>query len=360
MPAPRLIPEFAPQSGVLLVWPHVASDWRDSLAEIEPVYIELVRAISRHEAVLIVCYDDEHIHHIKQRLADTRIERSGVRQVVVPTNDTWVRDYGPLAVQGNQSVSLVDFTFDGWGGKYASGLDNAVPAALAAAGVFKSPGLQQHSLVLEGGAIDYDGSGTLLTTTRCLLDAGRNPAMDRAALENELQACLGIDRVLWLDYGFIQGDDTDGHVDMLARFCSPHDIAYTRCRDTGDDHFATLKEMERQLQTFSDRDGRPYRLHPLPLPAPVYSSDGTRLPASYANFLIINGAVLLPVYDDPADEEARAVLKQCFPGREIESVNCLPLIAQYGSLHCASMQLADGILGSLAEKRTGINPSINE
>ena len=360
MPAPRLIPEFAPQSGVLLVWPHVASDWRDSLAEIEPVYLELVRAISRHEPVLIVCYDEEHSRHIQQQLTDARIEPSGVRQVVVPTNDTWVRDYGPLAVKGNQSVSLVDFTFDGWGGKYASGLDNAVPAALAAAGVFKSTGLQQHSLVLEGGAIDYDGSGTLLTTTRCLLDAGRNPAMDRAALENELQTCLGIDRVLWLDYGFIQGDDTDGHVDMLARFCSPHDIAYTRCRDTGDHHFATLKEMERQLQTLSDRDGRPYRLHPLPLPAPVYSSDGTRLPASYANFLIINGAVLLPVYDDPADEEARAVLKHCFPGREIEPVNCLPLIAQYGSLHCASLQLADGILEPFAEKRTGINPSINE
>ena len=199
MPAPRLIPEFAPQSGVLVTWPHAASDWRHSLAEIEPVYLELVRAISRHEAVLVVCHDDEHTRHIQQQLTGARIEPSRVRQVAVPSNDTWVRDYGPLAVQDDQSVSLVNFSFDGWGGKYASGLDNVVPAALAGAGVFKSPGLQQHSLVLEGGAIDYDGSGTLLTTTRCLLDAGRNPAMDRAALVNELQACLGIDRVLWLD-----------------------------------------------------------------------------------------------------------------------------------------------------------------
>lgn len=348
MPAPRLIPEFAPQSGVLLTWPHAASDWRHSLAEIEPVYLELVRAISRHEAVLVVCYDDEHSRHIQQQLRSACVEPSRVRQVAVPSNDTWVRDYGPLAVQDDQSVSLVNFSFDGWGGKYASGLDNAVSAALAAAGVFKSPGLQQHPLILEGGAIDSDGCGSLLTTTRCLLDAGRNPGMDRVALENALQAYLGIDRVLWLDHGFIQGDDTDGHVDMLARFCSPHDIAYTRCRDSGDEHYAALKDMEQQLQTFSDRDGSPYRLHALPLPAPVYSNDGARLPASYANFLIINDAVLLPAYDDPADEEARAVLARCFPGRDIVAVNCLPLIAQYGSLHCASLQLAEGIMEPVA------------
>jgi agmatine deiminase len=348
MPAPRLIPEFAPQSGVLLTWPHVASDWRHSLEEIEPVYLELVRAISRHEAVLVVCYDDEHSRHIQQQLTGARVDRSRVRQVAVPSNDTWVRDYGPLAVQDDQSVSLVNFSFDGWGGKYAAGLDNAVSAALAAAGVFSSPGLQQHPLILEGGAIDADGCGSLLTTTRCLLGAGRNPGMDRLALEHALQADLGIDRVLWLDHGFIQGDDTDGHVDMLARFCSPHDIAYTQCRDSGDEHYAALRAMEKQLQSFSDCDGSPYRLHALPLPAPVYSNDGARLPASYANFLIINDAVLLPAYDDPADEEARAVLARCFPGRDIVAVNCLPLIAQYGSLHCASLQLAEGIMGPVA------------
>lgn len=349
MPAPRLIPEFAPQSGVMLTWPHAASDWRDSLAEVEPVYTQLVKAIIRHEPVLIICYDAQHILHVKQQLADSQVTLSRVRLVAVATNDTWVRDYGPLAVQDGQSMSLINFMFDGWGGKFAAALDNAVSAALDAAGVFQSHGLQQQSLVLEGGAIDTDGCGTLLATTRCLLDAGRNPMRDKKALEKSLQECLGIERVLWLDHGFIQGDDTDGHVDMLARFCSPHDIAYTQCGDIHDEQHAALLSMEQQLQTFTDPFGTPYRLHALPLPAPVYSGAGTRLPASYANFLIINNAVLLPAYDDPADEEARRVLAQCFPGRDIVAVNCLPLIAQHGSLHCASLQLAAGILGPVAE-----------
>ncbi len=349
MPAPRLIPEFAPQSGVILTWPHAASDWRDSLAAVEPLYLELVQTITRYEPVVVVCHDEKHVRHVQQRLADSRVSLSRVWPVAVPTNDTWVRDYGPLSIKGEQSISLVNFRFDGWGGKYAAGLDNAVSAALAAAGVFQVRDLQQQAFVLEGGAIDTDGCGTLLTTTRCLLEAGRNPAMDRQAMESSLRGYLGIERILWLDHGFIAGDDTDGHVDMLARFCSPRDIAYTRCHDPGDEHHAVLQLMEQQLLGFSDFAGRPYRLHPLPLPGPVYSNEGARLPASYANFLIINSAVLLPVYDDPADEEARVVLSHCFPGRDIVPVNCLPLIAQYGSLHCASLQLAEGILKPFAE-----------
>jgi agmatine deiminase len=344
MSAPRLIPEFAPQSGVILTWPHGASDWRARLAAIEPVYLDIVRAIVRYEPVLLICFDEGHVCHVRQLLSDFSIDSSRIQLVAVPTNDTWVRDYGPLSIQGEQQAILTSFVFDGWGGKYTSDLDNAASAALVAAGVFDVPGLQQPGFTLEGGAIETDGCGTLLTTSRCLLNAGRNPTTDRPTLEYKLQALLGIDRILWLDHGFVRGDDTDGHVDMLARFCTPHDIAYLKCTDPGDEHYDGLAAMERQLQDFCAFDGAPYDLHALPLPGPVFSAGGKRLPASYANFLIINNAVLLPVYNDPADETARAVLMRCFPGRDIVPVNCLPLIEQSGSLHCASMQLADGIL----------------
>ena len=198
--------------------------------------------------------------------------------------------------------------------------------------------------MLEGGAIDTDGFGSLLTTTRCLLESARNPEMDKVALETCFHEVLGIERILWIDHGMLLGDDTDGHVDMLARFCSPHDIAYLQCTDPGDAHYGELSSMEQQLRSFLAHDGTPYTLHPLPMPGAVYSDAGERLPASYANFLIINHAVLVPVYDDPADQQSLGVLQRCFPDREIIAINCLPLIQQYGSLHCATTQLPEGVL----------------
>jgi agmatine deiminase len=345
MTAPRLIPEFAPQSGVIITWPHSHSDWRDRLEEIEPVYLEITRAISRYERVLVICYDDRHMQHVNNLLKQTGISASAVHCVAVPTNDTWVRDYGPLSVSvdGNPP-QLLDFTFDGWDGKYDAARDNQVSRILFDTGVFSMPDLKTHALVLEGGAIDTDGCGTLLTTTRCLLGSGRNPGMNREALEACLHETLGIERTLWLDHGMLRGDDTDGHVDMLVRFCTPQLIAYLQCTDPADEHYDELSAMEQQLRGFITHDGDPYTLCPLPMPQPVYSADGERLPASYANFLIINHAVLVPVYNDPADRQVLDVLQQCFPEREIVAINCLPLIQQYGSLHCATMQLPEGVL----------------
>jgi agmatine deiminase len=344
MPFPRLVPEFAPQSGVIITWPHPDSDWQDSLADVEPVYLAITRAISRYERVLLVCYDDPHLRHVSNLLEKTGASTHAIRHVTLPSNDTWVRDYGPLSVAGRDGTRLLDFTFDGWGGKHESRRDNRISRGLFDAGVFSVPELTPQSLVLEGGAIDTDGFGTLLTTTRCLLESARNPGMDKAALETCFQDVLGIERTLWLDHGMLQGDDTDGHVDMLARFCSPHDIAYLQCTDPDDVHHGELSAMEQQLRGFISHDGSPYTLHPLPMPGAVYSAAGERLPASYANFLIINHAVLVPVYDDPADQHALGVLQRCFPDREIMAINCLPLIQQYGSLHCATMQLPEGVL----------------
>ena len=344
MPIPRLLPEFAPQSGVMITWPHADSDWRDSPDDIEPVYLEITSAISRHECVLVICYDNKHVRHVYNLLEQGGATIRAIRCIAVPTNDTWIRDYGPLSVSGNSMPQLLDFTFDGWGGKHEATWDNQTSRALYDAGMFNESVLTRQSLVLEGGSIETDGFGTLLTTTRCLLESGRNPGMDKDALEACLHDYLGIERTLWLDHGVLRGDDTDGHVDMLARFCAPAVIAYLQCTNADDEHYDALAAMELQLHDFISHDGNPYTLHPLPMPQPVYSDNGERLPASYANFLIINHAVLVPVYNDPADKQALSVLQRCFPGHEVFAINCLPLLQQYGGLHCATMQLPEGVL----------------
>lgn len=341
---PLLIPEFAPQSGIILTWPHPGTDWLSRLADTEKLYVEIASTITRYERLLIICCDTRHRQQISRLLEHAGVALQAVRFAICETDDTWVRDYGPITVAHDGRLLLQDFTFDGWGGKYPAALDNRVSRSLFDAGFFGDNEHLQQQLVLEGGSIDSDGCGTLLTTSACLLESGRNPGYDRARLEARLRELLGIERFLWLEHGELAGDDTDAHVDMLARFCNPGVIAYSSCNDPQDEHFAPLAAMEQELQTFRTREGLPYDLVPLPLPQPVLDENGRRLPASYANFLIINGAVLVPVYADPADAVAVAALAGCFPGRQVEPLNCLPLIQQNGSLHCATMQLPMGVL----------------
>ena len=200
-------------------------------------------------------------------------------------------------------------------------------------------------MVLEGGAIETDGQGTLLTTEACLLNHNRNPRLDRAAIEMKLREDFGVERILWLSHGHLEGDDTDSHIDTLARFCDPQTIAYVRCDDPEDSHYPSLAAMEEQLKTLRQADGSPYRLIALPWPRPCFDpDDGHRLPATYANFLIINGAVLVPTYADAADAEALATLAEAFPGRDIVPIDCRSVIRQHGSLHCLTMQLPRGTL----------------
>ncbi|MDR1610043.1 MAG: agmatine deiminase family protein, partial [Candidatus Symbiothrix sp.] len=198
-------------------------------------------------------------------------------------------------------------------------------------------------VVLEGGSIESDGEGTLLTTSRCLLSKNRNEYKSKEEIAGYFQMIFGLKRILWLNKGYLAGDDTDSHIDTLARFCDSQTIAYVQCTDESDEHFKELSQMERELQKFKTPDGKPYRLIPLPMAEPVYEDD-ERLPATYANFLIINGAVLMPGYNSPLDEIARLQLQQAFPDREIISIDCLPLIKQHGSLHCVTMQLPEGFL----------------
>lgn len=343
---PRTLPaEWAPQSGVMLTWPHADSDWSSLLNEAEAVFTAIGLAVTRFERLLAVCQDADHRAHVLKLLRDAGADMGRVISAVAPANDTWARDHGPITVLEQGRPRLLDFTFNGWGGKYPADQDNLITRRLRQQGVFGDLPVDTVDLVLEGGSIESDGRGTLLTTAGCLLTPTRNPALDRAGVEDALRRSLGVERVLWLEHGDLEGDDTDGHVDTLARLCDPDTIAYVTCGDAHDPHHGTLRAMEDELRALRTADGRPYRLVPLPLPAPIRDEDGRRLPATHANFLIINGAVLVPTYDDPTDEIALERLAGAFPKREIIGIDCRALIRQYGSLHCVTMQLPEGVLG---------------
>ncbi len=328
----------------MLTWPHAHSDWAPVLAAVEPVFVAIALAIAQREKILIACYDEDHKRHVATRLQAAGLSAHRLLLHIADSNDTWARDHGPISVSCSGETRLLDFTFNGWGDKYPADLDNHVTRRLHTAGAFGHTPLERVDLVLEGGSIEVDGSGSLLTTRRCLLAPTRNPGMSQAQLEQQLGEHLGVTRVLWLEHGYLAGDDTDSHIDTLARYCDVNTIAYVQCDDPQDEHYAELKAMERELHALRSISGEPYRLVPLPWPRAKLDEGGARMPATYANFLIINDAVLVPTYNDPADVIALARLRTCFPGREIIGIDCLPLIQQHGSLHCVTMQLPAGVL----------------
>ncbi|MDR3632094.1 MAG: agmatine deiminase family protein [Desulfocapsaceae bacterium] len=337
----RLPAEWEPQDGVLISWPHVESDWRPFLAEVEPVFIDIARAVSRFERVLILATD---VRSLQERLrrADLVLERIEIFQIA--TNDTWVRDFGPITVLDGGRPLLLDFCFNGWGLKFPACRDNRAGRGLHRAGAFGATPMETLGLTLEGGSIDSDGRGSLLTTAACLLEPNRNPHLSRGEITTTLTGFLGTDHFLWLNHGFLAGDDTDSHIDTLARLGPDDTILYVCCDDPDDPHYEELQAMAEELASFKTRDGRPYRLLPLPWPSPCHDENGDRLPATYANFLVINGAVLVPTYHDSKDLIALATVKKAFPDREIVGIHCLPLIRQHGSLHCVTMQIPTGVL----------------
>ncbi|MCC6487358.1 MAG: agmatine deiminase family protein [Candidatus Hydrogenedentes bacterium] len=336
----RLPAEWEPQAGVQLTWPHAASDWAPILERVEVCFCEIAAAIAGHETVLVACPDPDHIGNL---LNAHGVPMERVNTYKAKTNDTWARDHGPITIYDNGASVLCDFVFNGWGNKFPAALDNALTANLHGQNAYGPAPLRIIDFVLEGGSIESDGTGTLLTTSRCLLSPTRNPGKSRSQIEDVLNEVLGARRVLWLEHGYIAGDDTDSHVDTLARFCSTDTIAYVACRDETDEHFAELRRMEEELRSFRTESGQPYRLVPLPFPRACYDEDGARMPATYANFLIVNGAVLAPTYGVPQDDEALSIIQSCFPDREVAGVDCSSLIVQHGSLHCVTMQLPEGI-----------------
>ncbi len=338
----QLAPEWAAQSAVLLTWPHSNTDWRDSLPQVEPAFAAMASTISHYQAVLIICQDAQQQSHIQQQLQQQSSTMANVYYCHLPSNDTWTRDFGPLSVCQAQQALALDFQFNAWGDRYASDLDNAINQQLKQQGLLQPP-LHSVDFVLEGGSIDTDGCGSLLTTRACLLNKSRHHS-EQTQVEAMLREQLGVERILWLNNGSLQGDDTDSHIDNLARFTDSNTIVYASCNDPQDPHYIPLQAMAEELARFTTLAGEPYQLQPLPIPTAQRSQyDQRRLPASYVNFLIINGAVLIPAFADPADRIAEQTLQACFPGRAIIPIDSRPFIEQNGGIHCLSMQLAAGI-----------------
>ena len=331
--------EWVPQEAVMLTWPHSGNDWSAQLSQVEPVFAAIATEVLKRQGLLVTCRDAQHAEHIHALLRARSANISRLRLGLADSNDVWARDHGPISVVCDGQPTLLDFQFNGWGNKYPHDRDNQITEQLHTQGLFAPRERISVPLVLEGGGIETDGQGALLTTRSCLLASSRNPDLNQAQLEAKLAETLGIDRLLWLSHGQLAGDDTDGHIDTLARFCDPQTIAYVRCNDPSDAHYEELMAMQTELQGFCQKNGQPYRLIPLPLPRAQHDTSGKRLPATHANFLIINDAVLVPTYADAADAIALTRLAEAFPNRDIVGIDCRALIQQYGSLHCVTMQI---------------------
>ena len=336
----RLPAEWEPQWGVQLTWPHAQTDWTPMLDEITATYHEIAREISRRENLLIVAPEEA------QPIINCQLS-------IINSNDTWARDHGFITLTDDEGHHrLLDFCFNGWGEKFPAELDNAINRRLYDEGLpplspaDSPPRAEGQSseyvdcldFVLEGGSIESDGRGTVFTTTGCLLAPHRNQPLTKDDIEERLKRELHAERILWIDHGNLTGDDTDGHIDTLVRICPDDTLLYMGCDDPNDEQYDELRLMEEQLKTFRTLEGKPYKLLKLPMPRPIYDGDD-RLPATYANFLIINGAVLCPTYAQPdLDAEALRLIGEAFPGREIVGIDCRSIIKQHGSLHCCTMQ----------------------
>lgn len=332
----RLPAEWEPQSFVQFTFPHQKGDWKETYEEVVPCFVEIIETAARFQEVLVVC---DEVNQTKSYFGST----NNISFVAIDSNDTWARDHGGITIVRGGKLKVLDFEFNGWGKKFPAQLDNQITSRLISQGVLSGIDSETIDLVLEGGAIESDGQGTLLTTSACLLTDTRNPQFNKQQIEEVLIKHFGLDRVVWLDHGYLAGDDTDSHVDTLARLCNPTTIAYVQCLDPNDEHFEELKAMEAQLKTFKTSDRKPYNLVALPMADACYDADGDRMPATYANFLICNGAVLVPTYDVQQDQQALDILQEVFTDREVIGINCLPLIQQHGSLHCITMQYPEGV-----------------
>ena len=332
--------EWYPQSAVQLTWPHQLTDWAPDLDEVVRCFTAIANEIMKRETLLIVCPEEA---EVRRQLGNVDESRIIFREMM--TNDSWARDHGGITVFEDGVPKLYDFVFNGWGMKFAANHDNLITRRLYHGKTFANDVevINMQPFVLEGGSIETDGKGTLLTTVECLSSVNRNEYLNKEQLEYHLTDFLGAERILWIESGYLAGDDTDSHIDMLARFCDENTIAYIKCEDQADEHYDELKAMEEELKKFRTTAGKPYRLIPLPMADKVVWN-GERLPATYANFLIINGAVLVPFYQSDKDEIARVILQTVFPDREVVGINCLPLIKQHGSLHCVTMQYPEGVI----------------
>jgi agmatine/peptidylarginine deiminase len=325
-----LIAEFEKQNFTQIIFPHKQTDWICCLNEAEKVFIDIIETITKYQKCLIVCAD---VSYVKQKFASYK----NMVFVEYETNDTWARDCSALSVFNGKDVELLDFTFNGWGGKFDSKKDNAMSQTISKH--YKTP-MKSIDFILEGGGVETNGADLLLTTSKCMLNKNRNN-LSKKDITNKLKSYFGVSEVLYLEHGYLAGDDTDSHVDTLARFIDKKTIMYVTCRDKNDEHYKELKLMEEELKVFTKKFG--LELIPLPFPDAIYDND-ERLPATYANFLFVNGAILVPVYDVKQDKEALDIFRKTFKNKDIIPINCKTLIRQHGSLHCVTMNFSKSVL----------------
>lgn len=335
----RLPAEWEPQDAIQIAFPSRTSDWINYWDEVVLCYINIIKNIAQYQPLIIICDDEADLNFYLQDA-----DRKNIYVLELPINDTWARDHAAITVENGNGFLIYDFVFNGWGLKFAADKDNLITGELWNAGLYNALSLIHPGLVLEGGSIESDGKGTLLTTTNCMLSPNRNPHLSKEEIEQKLCELFNLQKILWLTNGHLLGDDTDAHIDTVARFCDEKTIAYVQCTDADDIHYLDLKNMEEELKLFVDINGNPYCLVPLPMAAAVYApDDNRRLPATYANFLILNDVVLLPTYhNEKVDNLAIAQLQIAFPTKKVIGIDCSALLLQHGSLHCITMQYPKG------------------
>ena len=326
----RLIAEFEEQSYTQIIFPHEKTDWVEYLDEAEQTFINIINAIIKYQKCLVVCYD---INAVKKHFKESK----NLFFIEYETDDTWARDCSALCVEENSKVELLDFTFDGWGGKFEALKDNAMTKHI-------NKDITTHDFILEGGAVESNGVDTILTTSQCMLNKNRNAKLDSIQITQKLNSFFGATKILYLNHGYLAGDDTDSHVDTLARFVEERSIMYVKSEDENDEHFSELRFMEKELQKIARENN--YKLIALPMTDAIYYDD-ERLPATYANFLFVNGAVLVPTYGVKQDNVALQIFRDTFKDRDIVEIDCSVLIRQHGSLHCITMNFASGIVLSI-------------
>lgn len=337
-----LPPEWAEQSGVQLTWPHADTDWNYMLDEVTECYINVAREIAKREKLIIVT---PHIEEVKNIISNV-VNMDNVTLVECNSNDTWARDHAGITVIDNETGNYVitDFGFNGWGQKFEASLDNQITFNCYKKELFNADYRNMNDFILEGGSIEVDGNSSLMTTTRCLMSKFRNPQYNREEIEDILKESFGVNNIVWIDNGYLAGDDTDSHIDTLARYCPNNTIAYVKCNNSDDEHYTELKAMEEELIDAKNNDGQPYNLIALPM-ADEIIFDGERLPASYANFLIMNNTVLMPTYNQPENDKAAIeAISKALPNYEVVGIDCVALIKQHGSLHCITMQYPKGVV----------------
>lgn len=341
---PTILPsEWHPQQFVQLTWPHKDTDWAPYLEEITQTMVEIAEAITRYEDLVVATQiPDETRKHLEEKLSAQQMAR--VTIVECPTNDTWARDHGAITLleidksQNHKTTKCLDFRFNGWGEKFEAEKDNLITRCLHKADILKGELIDNDDFVLEGGSIESDGEGTIFTTSQCLMAPHRNQPMSQAEVEEELKKRLHADQIVWLNHGNLIGDDTDGHIDTIVRICPDDTLLYIRSTDPTDPQHEDFMQLQDELLRLRTRSGAPYRLWGLPMPRPCYYDD-EQLPATYANFLVINGAVLVPTYNQPdLDQEACNTIACAFPGRDIIPIDSRIIIRQHGSIHCLTMQ----------------------